>query len=174
MAKVRYTPTMILAWLPTIYYTICSSEVVVCPQVMRTDCGTENGAMAAIQTLLCRNTAGSHRCGTFVANQRIECFWSHLRRSRVGFIITVFKDLVDNDQLDLHDILDIGCCCYACMEYVGPARVGFKFAHVYWNINRIRDNRQQPLRAWGSSRRAVFPPCKQWYYQLWNAALGAA
>ena len=123
------------------YYTNCLSEVAVCPQVLRTDCGTENGAMAAIQMLLCRNTAGSHRYGTSVANQRIECFWSHLRRSRVGFLITLFKDLVDNNQLDLHDTLDIGCCRYAFMEYVQHE---LDVIRTYWNTHRIRHNRQQP------------------------------
>ena len=46
----------VMAWLP-IYYTNCLSEVVVCAQVLSTDCGTENGAMAAAPMFLCRNTA---------------------------------------------------------------------------------------------------------------------
>ena len=128
VAKSRYTnndPGLVAYYyinndpgLVAYYYTSCLSEVVVCPQVLRTDCGTENGAMAAIQMLLCRNTAGSHPYGTSVASQRIECFWSHLRRSRAGFLMTLFKDLMGNDQLDLNGILDVGCCCCAFMEYV--------------------------------------------------------
>ena len=39
------------------YYTQCLSAMGKCLQVLRTDCGTENGAMAAIQVLLHRNNA---------------------------------------------------------------------------------------------------------------------
>ena len=53
--KVGYTSND-MAWLPILYYTNCLSEVAVCPQVLRADCGTENGAIAATQMLLCRNT----------------------------------------------------------------------------------------------------------------------
>ena len=122
------------------YYTQCLSAIGKCPQVLRTDCGTENGAMAAVQVLLHRNNA-SHRYGTSVANQRIECFWSQLRRTRVGFLIGNFKALVDNNELDLHDSTDIGCCRFAFMDYV---QYELDAIRTYWNIHRIRHSRQQP------------------------------
>ena len=124
------------------YYTQCLSAMGKCPQVLRTDCGMENGAMAAVQVLLHRNNA-SHRYGTSVANQRIECFWSQLRRTRVGFLIGNFKALVDNNDLDLHDSTDIGCCHFAFMDYV---QYELDAIRTYWNTHRTRHSRQQPSR----------------------------
>ena len=46
-------------------------ENYVCPKLVRTDCGTENGIIAAMQCTLTNNENG-HRYGTSVANQRIE------------------------------------------------------------------------------------------------------
>lgn len=37
----------------------------------------------------------AHRYGTSTGNQRIECWWSHLKKSRTTWWINFFKDLVD-------------------------------------------------------------------------------
>jgi len=46
------------------------------PMNLRTDCGTENVLIAAIQHL----TGGRHKYGTSPGNQRIEAWWSFYRR----------------------------------------------------------------------------------------------
>ena len=62
-----------------------------CPRLLRTDPGTENGAMAAIQCCLRASDedelAGekAHRYGSSTGNQCIECWWSHLKRSRTSW-----------------------------------------------------------------------------------------
>ena len=68
----------------------CVKGLGVVPMRLRTDCGTENGTMAAIQcTLRHHHTdhyAGlaSHMYGSSMSNQRIESWWSILRKSRLA------------------------------------------------------------------------------------------
>ena len=85
----------------------------------------------------------SHRFGTSVSNQRIECWWSHFRRGPVSFIIQLFKDLVDAGHLDLHNQIDIGCCRFAFMVFI---QHHLDVARTYWNTHYIRCSRQQPSR----------------------------
>ncbi|KAJ8381182.1 hypothetical protein SKAU_G00019600 [Synaphobranchus kaupii] len=70
------------------YYLQCISNCGVVPARLRTDCGTENGDMAAIHCSLREDHtdefAGplSHMYGTSTANQRIESWWSFFRKQR--------------------------------------------------------------------------------------------
>ena len=128
------------------YFLDCVSALKVCPTVLRTDCGTENGSMAAIQSILRRahndsQACSSHRYGTSIANQRIECWWSHFRRGRIGFLIGQFKDLVDAGYLNLHNRTDIACCRYVFMDYIQRELDAIA---AYWNTHSIRRSRQQP------------------------------
>ena len=82
-------------------------EIGGCPRLMRSDLGSENETMAAIQCYLLadgeHDLAGekAHRYGPSKSNQRIECFWSFLRRSRMSWWMNFFKDLNDNCALIL-------------------------------------------------------------------------
>ena len=81
---------------------------------IRTNCGSENVVLPAIQSYLIGNHpdkyAGlkSHILGTSHGNQRIESRWSQYRRYRSTNIMNFFKDLVDDnidnpaDPLHLH------------------------------------------------------------------------
>lgn len=70
------------------HFVDCVRSVGVVPQRLRTDCGTENVIMAAIQcTLRAGHTdyhsgSKSHIYGTSVNNQRIEAWWSSFRKGR--------------------------------------------------------------------------------------------
>jgi hypothetical protein len=128
------------------YYVQCVQSLGVCPTVLRTDCGTENGSMAAVQSLLRRvhgdsQSDHSHRYGTSISNQRIEAWWSQFRRGRINFLIGLFKDLVDAGHMDLHNTVHIACCRYVFMEYVQRE---LDVAATYWNTHRIRPSRQTP------------------------------
>ncbi|XP_067301218.1 uncharacterized protein [Pseudorasbora parva] len=80
------------------YYLQCVSDFGL-PARLRTDCGTENGTMAAIHCALrAQQTddfagAHSHMYGTSTANQRIESWWSFFRKQRTQFWIELFSDL---------------------------------------------------------------------------------
>ncbi|MEQ2236130.1 hypothetical protein ILYODFUR_009307 [Ilyodon furcidens] len=66
---------------------------------LRTDCGTENGLMAALpcclRSLHTDEFAGakSHMYGTSTSNQRIESWWSYFRKQRSQFCMDLFNDL---------------------------------------------------------------------------------
>ncbi|XP_057190659.1 uncharacterized protein LOC130554804 [Triplophysa rosa] len=81
------------------YFITCVQRLGVVPMRLRTDCGTENGTLAAIQcTLRHHHTdyhAGSrsHMYGTSLSNQRIESWWSIFRKARAQFWIDLFGDL---------------------------------------------------------------------------------
>lgn len=120
------------------YYLQCVRSLGVCPRFLRTDCGTENGSMAALQNILSRGD-NSHLYGTSILNQRIEALWSKLRRGQINFLIHLFKDLVDSGHLDLHDQLQIGCCRFAFMPCVQNV---LDKAVAYWNTHHIRRSRQ--------------------------------
>lgn len=47
------------------------------PMLVQTDCGTENGILAALQCLLAGEVA-AHRYSSSHANQRVENWWSHI------------------------------------------------------------------------------------------------
>lgn len=71
------------------------------PVRVRTDMGTENTFIAEMQTFL----GGSYIYGTSQHNQRIECWWSTLRRSNVQYWLTIFHQL-KNDNHFSGDLLD--------------------------------------------------------------------
>ncbi|KAI9529837.1 hypothetical protein NQZ68_008076 [Dissostichus eleginoides] len=81
------------------HYLQCVSEFGLLPARLRTDCGTENGTMAAINcTFRSQHTddfagALSHMYGTSTANLRIESWWSFFRKQRTQFWIELFSDL---------------------------------------------------------------------------------
>ena len=58
------------------YFLDCVAVVGGFPATLRTDCGTENVMIAAIQSLV----SGHHAYGTSPGNQRIEAWWSFYRR----------------------------------------------------------------------------------------------
>ncbi len=71
------------------------------------DCGTENGIAASMQCFFRQNgndeLAGekSHKYCSSPSNQRIEAWWSFLRRHRSNWWINLFKDMIENDIIDL-------------------------------------------------------------------------
>lgn len=82
--------------IPATFFIECIREFSGCPVKLRSDCGTENGIVAAIQCEL-RGTADAHIFGTSPANQRIEGWWSCLRRNRTNWWINYFKDLIEKE-----------------------------------------------------------------------------
>lgn len=109
-------------------------EVGGCPRVLISDRGTENGTAAAIQCTLRSGSndplAGmkAHRFCSSPANQRIEGWWSFLRRNRSGWWMDFFKSLVDDGTLLLGDRLHMEC-------------LWFCFARILQNdLNKVKDH----------------------------------
>ena len=115
-----------------------------CPMLVRTDCGTENGLIAAMQSSFRANGADifsgekSHIYGSSHSNQRIEAWWSFLRRNRSGYWIDFFKDLVGETTLQLGNILHMECLwfCFSSLLQLDLDKV-----KDHWNSHYIRKSR---------------------------------
>ena len=91
------------------YYLEAVQQYNGCPIGFITDLGTENGVAAAIHTFF-RNDPNSHsRYVSSPCNQRIERWWSFLRKDQASWWINFFRDLVDEGTLNLTDPLHTEC-----------------------------------------------------------------
>ena len=112
--------------------------------LVRTDCGTENGTIAAIQSSFRANGedmfAGekSHIYGSSHSNQRIEAWWSFLRRNRSGYWIDFFKDLVEQTTLRLGNQLHMECLWF-CFSWL--IQQDLDKVRDHWNSHYIRKSR---------------------------------
>jgi hypothetical protein len=80
------------------FYLDCVKKHRGCPLQTRTDCGSENGTIAAMQCFFRSNDDDvpfpgeqAHRFGTSTLNQRIENWWSHFKKSCSHWWIQYFK-----------------------------------------------------------------------------------
>lgn len=91
------------------YFTEAVLHLRKIPCTIRCDRGTENGQVARIQRHLRRNHedlfAGHSSCvfGRSTANQRIESWWSVLRKTCTNFWINKFKDMQSLGLLNTDD-----------------------------------------------------------------------
>lgn len=130
--------------MPAKYYLDGVKRNMVCPILLRTDCGTENGVMAAIQCYLRQDGTdefsgeNAHKYGSSPANQRIEGWWSFFRRGRAGWWIDFFKDMAESGVLDIGNTLHMECLWF-CFESVLQDELDKVKDH--WNSHRIRPSR---------------------------------
>ena len=112
--------------------------------MVRTDRGTENTLMAAMQCYLRQDGtdafagAESHRYGSSPANQRIECWWSFFRRGRGGSWIDFFKDMSATGILEIGNMLHMECLWF-CFQPVISTEL--ERVREHWNTHRIRSSR---------------------------------
>jgi hypothetical protein len=115
-----------------------------CPTLLRSDNGTENVLMAGIQAYFRSSDddglAGvkAHRYGSSPANQRIEGWWSFLRKNRTNWWINLFKDLADLGQLNTSSDLQMGCLWY-CFAKLLQKELHTVWQH--WNSHYVRRSR---------------------------------
>ena len=108
---------------------------------VRSDCGTENGTVAGTQCFFRSDGrdifAGekSHIYGSSHSNQRIEGWWSFLRRH---WWIDFFKDMVASNVLFLGNDLNMACLwfCFAHLIQADLEKV-----KEQWNSHYIRKSR---------------------------------
>lgn len=134
--------------IPAQLYLDCVKREGVCPRLLWSDCGTENGIAAAMQCLFRKEgedeLAGekAHRYGNSHANQRIEAFWSVYRRTRSSWWIDYFKNLVQTWMLELGNVLHMECLWF-CFSLVLQRDIDLVVEH--WNTHSIRSSRYNTI-----------------------------
>ena len=94
------------------------------PRRIRTDCGTENCVLAAIQCYFRRKHtdkfAGdkAHIYGSSHSNQRIKAWWSYLKRNWSSFIINFFTEMVKSSECNPDDKLEKECAKFCFTEVI--------------------------------------------------------
>ena len=107
------------------------------PEMLRTDHGNETGVMAAAHCTL-RQNADAHRYGTSVANQRIENFWSHFRRTFTSWLVNFFKQMVDEGLLELGNHFHMQCIWFSFSDLLQFELNNFA---ERWNTHHIRSSK---------------------------------
>ena len=106
------------------YYIDCVRHVGGTPSIVRADRGTENVKVAGIQRFLRRNDEdsfsgnSSFMYGKSVSNQRIEAWWSQLRKGCTEWWINYFKDLRDKGLYCDADIINVECLRFCFMPVI--------------------------------------------------------
>lgn len=104
------------------------------PARVRTDCGTENNTVAAIQCLVVGDTA-AHIYGTSPGNQRIEAWWAFFRRYRIQWWIELFENLVSFGAFHPGCEKEVECLRYCFMNII---QTDLNAVRHHWNTHRIR------------------------------------
>ena len=123
------------------YYMNCVEQLKGCPKRLWTDCGTENGIVAALQHVFYENLPTSasqsygHRYISSTANQRIESWWSFFRKSQSNWWIQLFKDLRESGAFCDGNIIHVYCLRYCFMNIIQKE---LDSVATSWNEHRIR------------------------------------
>ncbi|XP_033747511.1 uncharacterized protein LOC117332637 isoform X2 [Pecten maximus] len=123
----------------------CVDELKGCPMVLQADPGTESGIMGSLQCLF-RHTSNasfsgirSYRVVRSIFNQRIEAWWSVMRRQQCEWWISFFKDLVEFGGLHKGTINEMHCIRYCFMPLL---QMDLDHLMDRWNNHYISHSRQ--------------------------------
>ena len=120
------------------YFIDAANEVGGIPRRMRADRGVENSVVAGVQRFLSRkfnNYQSSFIFGKSTGNQRIEAWWSFLKRTFLSQWMNYFKDLSDAGVFENSDPIQLECirfCFYGLLQDQLDEVVNC------WNEHRIR------------------------------------
>lgn len=123
------------------YFLDCVKQIGGTSSIVRADYGTENVKVAGVQRFFRRDSydsfAGSKSFmyGRSVSNQRIEAWWSQLRKSCTEWWINHLKDLRDRGVYCDGNILHVECLKFCYMPVI---RSELQRVAVHWNTHRIR------------------------------------
>ena len=118
------------------YYLEAVDEMGGCPVDLITDLGTENGMIAGIQAFF-RDDADRYYVPS-PRNQRIECWWSFLRKSHTSWWINFFKDLCDSGVVDLTNQIEKECLWFC---FAGLIQQNLNDVKEHWNTHYIRKSK---------------------------------
>ena len=116
------------------YFVECTSAIGGFPSTVRTDCGTENVLLAAIQVWSTGNNQG-HLYGTSPSNQRIESWWSFFRRCHSQGSIDFFESMVADGLYQRGNVRQTECIRFC---FMGLLQENLDRIALEWNTHRIR------------------------------------
>ncbi len=108
---------------------------------MRADYGTENSLLRGIHPFLRESHSDSlsgiksFMYGKSTSNQRIERFWGHVGRSCADFYRNLFKDLMDEQVLNIKESLHKDCIFFCFSELI---QNDLNKVSLEWDCHRIR------------------------------------
>ena len=111
------------------------------PRIVRADAGTENVYVTGIQRFLrsgCEDAFSGDKSflyGKSVSNQRIEAWWSFLKKSNAGWWIDFFKDMRDEGIFCDDDPIHLECLRFCFMPLI---RGELNKVATHWNLHKIR------------------------------------
>ncbi|XP_019859117.1 PREDICTED: uncharacterized protein LOC109587312 [Amphimedon queenslandica] len=131
VSKSNNDPSQV-AW----YYMNAVQQLSGCPRFLRTDLGTENSTIAFLQPLMQHqlNISG-HIYGRSTMNQRIESFWSLLRKQYSEWWINFFKEITMQGCFNTSYNYHIDTARYALAPLIQKQLDTFKSE---WNLHYVR------------------------------------
>ena len=123
------------------YFCDCVKQVDGVPRIVRGDKGTENCNVAAIQRFFRRDGADafagdkSFLYGRSVSNQRIEGWWSFLRKTETDWWMQYFKDMRDSGVYCDDNPVHVECLKFCFMKLIQDE---LKRVAEHWNVHKIR------------------------------------
>ncbi|CAB4023316.1 Hypothetical predicted protein [Paramuricea clavata] len=126
----------------------CVDENEGCPLIVQSDCGTENGNIAAAQCYFRVDAtdeyAGekAHRYGESKRKQRIEAWWSCFKKSRSSWWINLFKDLMDSGQFEYGNVIHKECMWFCLSDII---QEDLNYTRALWNNHYIRSSRHETV-----------------------------
>ena len=123
------------------YFVDCVKAAGGTARIVRADLGTENTYVAGIQRFLRNDSCDSYSkdknfmYGRSVSNQRIEAWWSQLRRRCASWWMEHFKELRESGLYCDSNPVHVDCLRFCYMDLIRDEL--HRFARL-WNNHRIR------------------------------------
>ena len=99
------------------FYINTVKSLKLCPEMLRTDCGTENVLTACVQCFLA-NSVNAHKYGSSHSNQQIDNNWSHSKKLSFSWIVDFFKDVVFNGELEIGNTVHMEALWFVFYEFI--------------------------------------------------------
>lgn len=120
------------------YYLRCVMECGGCPSLLQSDPGTENVLVGSLQSLFV-NSEDGFKIVRSAFNQRIEAWWSMLRRRFTSWWIDFFRYLASFNSFEIGNENDIRCIRFCFSSLIQRELDEVKNT---WNHHHISHSRQ--------------------------------
>ena len=120
--------------VPAALYLRAIKQQGLCPNLLKTDWWSENRDIAAVPCFLTGSNL-SHIYGASYANQRIENWWSHFKRSFSAWVIDYFKQLVHDGIFVPGNVFHMECIWFV---YADCLQCKLDEVKNEWNLHTIR------------------------------------